>query len=496
MANLAGSGCRSKSSTDLERGLHPPLLDQAESFPVSHCGKFVRQSPQEQLPVGGIAAAYRQKRCRTSSKSNISRFFQPALLGAKTQQQMEADIRSKQSQYLPKSGQIQDGDSRNHQNIPPARGVGNLGRLQRCLLPHTNTGTIQEISEISCPGSDIPVKGPPIWSGHSTHGVYCGSKRGEIDGNTQGYKDPPVPRRLVGQSHFPSYLSPTYTDPSQDLPGPRLAGKCREIRTGAQTGLRLRRLPVRPQVRPGPTDTGPVAEPSRENKDTLITTGLSGPAAYVPDRPTNSHRKTGSPWPVTHETHTVAPQKQLEDTRIFRKGYPSTQVLAPPPTMVAGGRQCAPRTSLTPFTTRSADIYRRIKRRVGHSLKRAHCKRTLVGAGKQTAHKLSRTESSIPSLKRIPRSLYRKDSSSGNRQHHSSGIYKQGRRHEVRPSMCPTVENLDLVFPETSDSKSPPHSRPSQCDSGQVIQTGSDHPDRVVPPPRNLSEDMQQMAPA
>ena len=92
--------------------------------------------------------------------------------------------------------------------------------------------------------------------------------------------------------------------------------------------------------------------------------------------------------------------------------------------------------------------------------------------------------------------MYRKDSSRGNRQHHSGGIYKQGRRHEVRPSLCPTVENLDLVFPETSDAKSPPHSRSSQCDSGQVIQTGSDHPDRVVPPPRDLSEDMQQMAPA
>ena len=36
---------------------------------------------------------------------------------------------------------------------------------------------------------------------------------------------------------------------------------------------------------------------------------------------------------------------------------------------------------------------------------------------------------------------------------------------------------------------------PSECDSGQAIQTGSDHPDRVVPPSRSFSEDMQQMAP-
>ena len=62
--------------------------------------------------------------------------------------------------------------------------------------------------------------------------------------------------------------------------------------------------------------------------------------------------------------------------------------------------------------------------------------------------------------------------------------------------MCPTVENLDLVFPATSDSKSPTHPRPTKCDSGQAIQDGSDHPDRVVPPSGNFSKVMQQMAPA
>ena len=40
-----------------------------------------------------------------------------------------------------------------------------------------------------------------------------------------------------------------------------------------------------------------------------------------------------------------------------------------------------------------------------------------------------------------------------NRQLHSSVIHKQGRRHEVGPTLCPTMENLDLVYQETSDSK-------------------------------------------
>ena len=220
------------------------------------------------------------------------------------------------------------------------------------------------------------------------------------------------------------------------------------------------------------------------------------PAVHVPDRSANSHTKTSSPRPATHETHTVASQKQLEGTRISREDYPSTKVPAPSLTMVARGNQCASRSTITPSKTCSANFYRRIKRRVGRSLKRVHCKRILVGAGKQAAHKLSGTQSGFPSLKRVPRSLCRQDSSSSNRQYCSGSLHKQGRRHEVGPSMCPTVENLDLVFPATSDSKSQTHPRPFECDSRQAIQAGSDHPNRVVPPSGSFSTDMQPMAPA
>ena len=133
---------------------------------------------------------------------------------------------------------------------------------------------------------------------------------------------------------------------------------------------------------------------------------------------------------------------------------------------------------------------------MGRSLKRVHCKRVLVGTGKQTAHKLSGTQSGVPSPQRVPRPLCRQNRSSGNRQYYSSSLHKQGRGHEVGPTVCPTVENLDLVFPATSDPKSPTHPRPSQCDSRQAIQAGSDHPNRVVPPSGSLSTDMQPMAPA
>ena len=409
---------------------------------------------------------------------------------------MEAHLRPKQSESLSQDREIQDGNTGNHQNIPPARGVGNLSGFQGCLLPHTYTGTVQEISQIPCSGSDIPIQGSPLWSFHSSHGIHSGSQGGEVDGRSQGYKNPPVPRRLVGKGQIPLNLLAKHTNPSQNMSETRLASELGKVGTGAKTSLQLCRLPVRPQMRPGQTDPGPVAKPAGQNKISTASTGLSGPAVHVLNRPTNGHRETSSSRPTTHETHTVASQKELEGTGIFREDHPSTQIPAPTLTMVAKRKQCASRSTITPHKACSANVYRRIKRRLGRSFKRAHCKGVLVSSGKQTAHKLLRTESSLFGLERVPRPLHRQNSPSGHRQYHSGGLHKQRRRHEVGPTVCPTVENLDMVFPKTSDSKSPAYPRPSQCDSRQTIQAGSDHPNRMVPPSRSLSTNMRSMAPA
>ena len=194
------------------------------------------QYPQEPLPPGGITSAYRQKCSGKGSKPKVSRVFHPAVSSPKTQQ-VEAYIGSEQTKSVPQDGEIQNGDTGNHQDFPPGRGVGDLSRLQGRLLPYTNTGTVQEISEISCPGSDIPVQGTALWSLHSTLGVHCSSKGGETDGHTQGYKNPPVPRRLVGESHIPPGLSPAYSRSSEDMPRTWLAGELGKFRLGTKASL-------------------------------------------------------------------------------------------------------------------------------------------------------------------------------------------------------------------------------------------------------------------
>ena len=152
--------------------------------------------------AGGIASPYEQKRSRAGQKSRISGVLQPTFHGPKTNQwRPMLELSDLNSMW-----RNSNGDTRNHQDLPPERGVGYLSRLQGCLLPHTYTGRVQEISEISHPRSDIPVQGTAFQFVHSTHGVHCIRQGGETDGHTQGKKDPPVPRRLVGVSQIPPKL--------------------------------------------------------------------------------------------------------------------------------------------------------------------------------------------------------------------------------------------------------------------------------------------------
>ena len=191
----------------------------------------------------------------------------------------------------------------------------------------------------------------------------------------------------------------------------------------------------------------------------------------------------------------MAPQKQLESTGITRKGHSNTYFSASPSRMVVRRRQCFTRAAFTPLKPCSGDLYGRIKRRVGCSLRRTHSQRRLVSTRKQAAHKLLRVESSPSGPKKFSKTRCKQDSPCCHRQHYSSVLHKQGGRYEVGPTVCPAVENFDLVYSKSSDPQSPTHSRPVECGSGQAIQTRPDHSDRMVSPHRGFSGYMHQVAP-
>ena len=273
-----------------------------------------------------------------------------------------------------------------------------------------------------------------------------------------------------------------------------MAGEQGKIRTGPTAGLQLRRLPVRPKGGQGQTNRGTLADLDRQDQINTVGSGMPGPKIHVPHRSTHSNRKTSSLRASTHETHTVALEKQLEGPRVTGKGDSGPQIPPPPSKVVAGGKQCASRSTITPSITCSANLYRRIKRRVGRSLRRTYCKGTVVPTREQVTHKPLGAESSISSSKRDSNPSLQQDSVGSYRQHNSGCLYQQRGGDEIGLSVCPTVENTVLVHQAASNPQGTSHPRPAERDSRQAIQAWPDHSNRVVTSSRCVPSCMFKVA--
>ena len=154
---------------------------------------------------------------------------------------------------------------------------------------------------------------------------------------------PPVPKRLVGESHIPPNLSPVCTD---------LVALCQELGwlvNKEKSALDLKQVfkfvGYQFDLREGKVRPIPELCQALTDKIQLI---LSGPAVHIPHKSAYSNRKASPPRLAPHETHTVALEKQLEGPRTTRKGDTSSQVIPPSLKMVAGGKQCSTRSTITP----------------------------------------------------------------------------------------------------------------------------------------------------
>ena len=183
-----------QSTSSPQRRLHSSLPVPAQPNKKTHNNKLLCKSPQEQLPVGGIASAVSQKCCRVGSKSTVPGVLQLVISGTQTQQLVATYLRPEHTEQLSENTVIQNGDSRDYSDLPPSRRVGNLHRFQRRILPYTNKQPVQEVHAFSGPGQDLSIQSTTLWSLHSPYGVHSGGQRGQISGNETGYKNPPLPR--------------------------------------------------------------------------------------------------------------------------------------------------------------------------------------------------------------------------------------------------------------------------------------------------------------
>ena len=144
---------------------------------------------------------------------------------------------------------------------------------------------------------------------------------------------------------------------------------------------------------------------------------------------------------------------------------------------------------------RSTNVYRRLKRRLGRTLRGLYCKRHLIRDRKSPPYQFSRVKGSFSGPQELRASLQGPDCVSGNGQHNCGILYQQGEQYKIRLSVCPPLEASVLVPPQRDSPEGKTHPKSFECNSRQVVQTQTSDPDRVVPISAGIQSFVLQMGP-
>ena len=388
-------GFKSKSSIYPEGGVQPPIQSQTSSHQNPSDKERICQSPQGQLPAGGIAFPPSKTSGRKSKGSVLSGILQQALHCSQTKSKVASNLRSQCPQPVPQGQNLQNGDPRVHSPISVTRGVGHVARFQRRVLSHPYQSKFKEVPQIQFSESNLPIQGSSIRPLYSSNGVYNYSKGGQTHGSGKKHPDAPIPGRLVDPGKRQRHMFSGHPNPPGVVSGVGLGREPQKIGTETQADFQFCRLPVQfgagsSQAYPRKVGSSQLQDqfPAREDQ-------LLGSRTHVLDRPSPRDRKAGDIESSPYEANTVAPEEPLAHPGVLREGHPDSKIPSPPPTVVVKGGKRSVRPAFAPPSSRGSDVYRCIKRRLGRTFRRLYRKRRLVCAGKQASHQFSGIESGI-----------------------------------------------------------------------------------------------------
>ena len=262
LGEVGSSGFESKGSHNTQKGLHLPV--QTKSNQVTNCHKQLCQSTETVKLLEALYQLMNKNAVEPVANQNSLGFYNRPFLVPK------ANNRWRPILDLSTLNTFLNTESFKMETPETIRTSLQLGEWVTSIdfkdayfhIPiHSQS---RKYMRFHIQGQSYQFKALPF--GLSTApGVHSDGQRGQTDGFTVRYKNQPVPRRLVGESHIPPNLSPAYTDLGSSLSRTRLAGEQGEVRTGPKTGFQLRRLTVRSQGGQGQTDTRALEELNRQD---------------------------------------------------------------------------------------------------------------------------------------------------------------------------------------------------------------------------------------
>ena len=198
----------------------------------------------------------------------------------------------------------------------------------------------------------------------------------------------------------------------------------------------------------------------------------------------------------SHEALSVSPQGALEISSVV--GHPPSldRNHFSTPRMVAKSHKRDERLRPSSQRPQYPTLYRRLKRRLGRSLRANLCIRSVVRQGKKATHKCSRAEGGFSGPSKVQGPVSKPNSVSCHRQLNSGSLHKQTRRNPLGGDVRSPVEDHDLVpsldsLPDYTKSQT--HSRVSECDGRPTVQVKPSSVNKMVTASAGVQTDLSQV---
>ena len=195
----------------------------------------------------------------------------------------------------------------------------------------------------------------------------------------------------------------------------------------------------------------------------------------------------------SHETFSVSSPGALEISSVAGQPPSLDRSHCSPPRLVAKSlkrdERCRPSSQRPQYPTR----YRRLKRRLGRSLRSKFYKGSVVRSGKKATHKRPRIEGGLTGPSRLQGPVPEPNSASCDRQLNSGSLHQQTRRNSLSRDVCSPVEDYDLVPSLSHNIESQTHSRVPECDGRPPVQVKPSAVNRMVTASAGVQTDLPKV---
>ena len=323
-----------------------PLKTKSGQIPsdsVRIQGPSKRPSSGHLYPVSPL-----KERNRKGGKWKISRVLQLPVSSPQASPKVEASHRLKQAQHFSTRRKVQNGNSRVHQDLPGSRGMCIVDRSIRRLTSHPHSPTLND-----CKGSE-------------THGPL------------QRTQTSPIPRRLADQVPISGGSPSEHSGSGRPNLVLGVDNKSGEIRTKTNSGVFVRGLRIPYRFSPCKTHSREMAQTSGFDPMTQVKTCFDCKMFDVTNWVTCLNGENGPGGMPSHEALLVSSQGALEISSVAGQPPSLDRSHFCTPRLVAKSHKCDERCRPSSQRPQYPTLYRRLKRRLGHSLRSKFYKGSVV----------------------------------------------------------------------------------------------------------------------